>query len=217
MQVWVLTASRTISSGPTWIRSGPHRQEALSSASAQSSAAAIAATGSHHVLYKENAVTGETAPPRSTDLLLADDTRVWEPLRPIWQRLCLATICQLWAAYQRGRHQPDAHTSPGQLAARIFLQEGSPGRLATCHRQHPAVSGRAQRLVPGTQPHTEPGRVHSALVPPRSPLHSGRPAKRTASHPLKRTAPSAAARLMLSSTTHRTRPALTLTRWPALA
>ena len=42
------------------------------------------------------AVTGETAPPRSTDLLLADDTRVWEPpqqLRPLWQRLRLATIC----------------------------------------------------------------------------------------------------------------------------
>ncbi|EIE20341.1 hypothetical protein COCSUDRAFT_58048 [Coccomyxa subellipsoidea C-169] len=32
------------------------------------------------------AVTGETAPPRSTDLLLANDTRVWEPprqLRPL--------------------------------------------------------------------------------------------------------------------------------------
>ena len=69
------------------------------------------------------AVTGENAPPRSTDLLLADDTRMWEPprqLRPLWQLLRLATICQLWAAYQRGRHQPDAHTSPGQLAARIL-------------------------------------------------------------------------------------------------
>ncbi|EIE22816.1 WLM-domain-containing protein [Coccomyxa subellipsoidea C-169] len=113
------------------MQKGPHRlggisqnltpqQEALGSASAQSSAAAIAATGPHHVLYKENAVTGETAPPSSTDLLLADDTRVWEPLRPIWQRLRLATICQLWAAYQRGHHQPDAHTSPGQLAVRIL-------------------------------------------------------------------------------------------------
>ena len=58
------------------------------------------------------AVKGETAPPRSIDLLLADDTRVWEPprkLRPLWQRLRSAIICQLWAAYLRGRHQPPTH------------------------------------------------------------------------------------------------------------
>ncbi|EIE18191.1 hypothetical protein COCSUDRAFT_60559 [Coccomyxa subellipsoidea C-169] len=112
------------------------------------------------------AVTGETAPPRSTDLLLADDTRVWEPprqLRPLWQRLRLATICQLWAAYQA--YRPSSAGRPHiARAARsphlVFLQEGSPGRLATCHPQHPAVSGRAQRLAPGTRPHTQPGGVH---------------------------------------------------------
>lgn len=70
------------------------------------------------------AVTGDDAPPRSADLLLADDTRVWGPPRQLgqlWHRLRLATICQLWAAYQRGRHQPDAAAiTPGAVAARIL-------------------------------------------------------------------------------------------------
>ena len=70
------------------------------------------------------AVTGDDAPPRSADLLLADDTRIWGPprqLRQLWDRLRLATICQLWAAYQRGRHQPDAAAiTPGAVAARIL-------------------------------------------------------------------------------------------------
>ena len=39
---------------------------------------------------------------------------------PLWQRLRLATLCQLWAAYQRGRHQPDAAATAGALAARIL-------------------------------------------------------------------------------------------------
>ena len=70
------------------------------------------------------AVTGDDAPPRSADLLLADDTRIWGPprqLRQLWHRLRLAAICQLWAAYQRGRHQPDAAAiTPGAVAARIL-------------------------------------------------------------------------------------------------
>ncbi|KAK9918450.1 hypothetical protein WJX75_004175 [Coccomyxa subellipsoidea] len=70
------------------------------------------------------AVNGDDAPPRSADLLLADDTRIWGPprqLRQLWHRLRLAAICQLWAAYQRGRHQPDAAAiTPGAVAARIL-------------------------------------------------------------------------------------------------
>ena len=57
------------------------------------------------------AITGEDAPPRSPDLFLADDQRTWRPasqLRPLWHRFRLSTISQLWAAYQRMRHQPDA-------------------------------------------------------------------------------------------------------------
>ncbi|CAL8464450.1 g3996 [Coccomyxa elongata] len=69
------------------------------------------------------AITGEHAPPRSTDLLLADDQRSWRPasqLRPLWHRLRLATIYQLWAAYHRARHQPDAAQSAGAVAARVL-------------------------------------------------------------------------------------------------
>ncbi|CAL8461716.1 g1247 [Coccomyxa elongata] len=69
------------------------------------------------------AVTGEDAPPRSLDLLLANDQRTWRPasqLRPLWHSLRLATIYQLWAAYQRARHQPDAAQSAGAVAARIL-------------------------------------------------------------------------------------------------
>lgn len=69
------------------------------------------------------AITGEPPPPRSTDLLLADDQRTWRPasqLGPLWHRLRLATICQLWAAYQHARHQPDAAQSAGAVAARII-------------------------------------------------------------------------------------------------
>jgi hypothetical protein len=45
------------------------------------------------------AITSEAAPPRSADLLLADDTRAWGPprqLRSLWHRLRLGTIRQLW-------------------------------------------------------------------------------------------------------------------------
>ncbi|CAL8467208.1 g6760 [Coccomyxa elongata] len=69
------------------------------------------------------AITGEDAPPRSTDLLLADDQRTWRPasqLWPLWHSLRLATIYQLLAAYQRARHQPDAAQSAGAVAARIL-------------------------------------------------------------------------------------------------
>lgn len=70
------------------------------------------------------AVTGDAAPPLSADLLLADDTRIWgppRPLMPLWHRLRLAAICQLWAAYQRGRHQSEAAAiTPGAVAARIL-------------------------------------------------------------------------------------------------
>ena len=71
------------------------------------------------------AVTGDDAPPRSADLLLADDTRIWGPprqLRQLWHRLRLATICQLWAAYQRSRRQPDA------AAIRDILSRESGGK-----------------------------------------------------------------------------------------
>ncbi|CAL8466112.1 g5648 [Coccomyxa elongata] len=67
--------------------------------------------------------TGEDAPPRSRDLLLADDQRTWRPasqLRPLWYHLRLATIYQVWAAYQRARHQPDAAQSAGVVAARVL-------------------------------------------------------------------------------------------------
>ncbi len=69
------------------------------------------------------AVIGEDEPLRSTDLLLADNQRTWRPasqLRPPWHRLRLATISQLWAAYQRARHQPDTAQSAGAVAARIL-------------------------------------------------------------------------------------------------
>ena len=42
------------------------------------------------------------------------------PARPLWHRLRLATIYQLWAAYQRARHQPDAEQSVGAVAARVL-------------------------------------------------------------------------------------------------
>jgi len=54
---------------------------------------------------------------------LADDQRAWRPaskLRPLWHSLRLATIYQLWAAYQRARNQPDAAQSAGAVAARIL-------------------------------------------------------------------------------------------------
>ena len=69
------------------------------------------------------AITGEDAPPRSPDLFLADDQRTWRPasqLRPLWHRFRLSTISQLWAAYQRMRHQPDAEPSAGAVAARVL-------------------------------------------------------------------------------------------------
>lgn len=68
------------------------------------------------------AITGEDAPPRSADLLLADDLRAWSPprqLMPLWTRLRLATICQLWTAYQHARHQPDAVVAAASITARI--------------------------------------------------------------------------------------------------
>ena len=69
------------------------------------------------------AITGEDEPPRRADLLLADDQRTWRPasqLRPLWHSLRLATICQLWAAYQRACHQPDATQSAGAVTARVL-------------------------------------------------------------------------------------------------
>ena len=69
------------------------------------------------------AVTGEGPPPLSADLLLADDQRTWQPasqLGPLWHRMRLVTICQLWAAYQRARHQQDTAETAGVVAARIL-------------------------------------------------------------------------------------------------
>ncbi|BDA40487.1 hypothetical protein COCOBI_01-1400 [Coccomyxa sp. Obi] len=69
------------------------------------------------------AVTGEDPPPLSADLFLADDQRQWQPasrLTPLWHRLRLATICQLWASYQRTRHQTGAAESAGVVAARLL-------------------------------------------------------------------------------------------------
>ncbi|BDA50463.1 hypothetical protein COCOBI_16-1390 [Coccomyxa sp. Obi] len=69
------------------------------------------------------AVTGEDPPPLSADLLLADDQRQWQPasqLTPLWHRLRLATICQLWASKQRARHQTGAAESAGVVSARLL-------------------------------------------------------------------------------------------------
>lgn len=69
------------------------------------------------------AITGAAPPPLSADLLLADDQRTWQPgpqLGPLWHRLRLATICQLWASYQRARHQQGTVESAGVVAARIL-------------------------------------------------------------------------------------------------
>ncbi|BDA49659.1 hypothetical protein COCOBI_14-2790 [Coccomyxa sp. Obi] len=69
------------------------------------------------------AVTGEDPPPLSADLLLADDQRQWQPasqLTPLWHRLRLAATCQLWASYQRARHQTGAAESAGVVAARLL-------------------------------------------------------------------------------------------------
>ncbi|BDA47098.1 Transposon TX1 uncharacterized 149 kDa protein [Coccomyxa sp. Obi] len=59
----------------------------------------------------------------TTGLLLADDQRQWQPasqLTPLWHRLQLATICQLWANFQRARHQTGAAESMGVVAARLL-------------------------------------------------------------------------------------------------
>ncbi|BDA46019.1 hypothetical protein COCOBI_08-1110 [Coccomyxa sp. Obi] len=69
------------------------------------------------------AVTGEDPPPLSAHLLLADDQRQWQAasqLTPLWHRMRLATICQLWASYQRARHQTGAAESAGVVAARLL-------------------------------------------------------------------------------------------------
>ena len=81
------------------------------------------------------AISGEDAPPRSPDLFLVDDHRTWRPasqLRPLWHRFRLSTISQLWAAYQRMRHQPDAKPSAGGVAARV---------LSSCRTTLPGVLG----------------------------------------------------------------------------
>ncbi|BDA47361.1 hypothetical protein COCOBI_10-2080 [Coccomyxa sp. Obi] len=69
------------------------------------------------------AITGEDPPPVSADLLLADDQRAWQPasqLAPLWHRMRLVTICQLWATYQRARHQQGTPGTAGVVAARIL-------------------------------------------------------------------------------------------------
>jgi hypothetical protein len=69
------------------------------------------------------AITGEDPPPLSADLLLADDQRTWQPasqLGPLWHRIRLVTICQLWATYQRARHQQGTAETAGVVAARIL-------------------------------------------------------------------------------------------------
>ena len=40
--------------------------------------------------------------------------------QPFWHRLLLATICQLWAAYQHARHQPDASQSAGASVGQVL-------------------------------------------------------------------------------------------------
>ncbi|CAL8465444.1 g4980 [Coccomyxa elongata] len=69
------------------------------------------------------AITGEDAPPRRTDLLLADDQRTWRPAQdPLAQPVTghhLPALHHL-AAYQRARHQPGAAQSAGAVAARIL-------------------------------------------------------------------------------------------------
>ncbi|BDA47097.1 hypothetical protein COCOBI_09-5520 [Coccomyxa sp. Obi] len=85
----------------------------------------------------------------TTGLLLADDQRQWQPasqLTPLWHRLRLATICQLWASYQRARHQTGAAESAGVVAARLLSSCRKvilgDWRLATVNH-----IGRAQRLA----------------------------------------------------------------------
>ncbi|KAK9915556.1 hypothetical protein WJX75_000669 [Coccomyxa subellipsoidea] len=100
------------------------------------------------------AVTGDDAPPRSADLLAADDTRIWGPprqLRQLWHRLRLASICQLWAASISAR-PPPARCSGDQPRSGcgsrpVFLQEGPACRLAARDRQRAADSRCAQRLA----------------------------------------------------------------------
>ena len=71
------------------------------------------------------AITGETAPPRSTDLFLADDRRIWTPapaLLPLWQRLRLAMLASLHAAHCAGHAHPTAQQTARAVAARIMAQ-----------------------------------------------------------------------------------------------
>jgi hypothetical protein len=71
------------------------------------------------------AVTGEAAPPRSADLFLADDRRVWTPapaLLPLWQRLRLAMLASLHAAHRAGHAHPTAQQTARGVAARALAQ-----------------------------------------------------------------------------------------------
>ena len=71
------------------------------------------------------AITGEAAPPRSTDLFLADDRRTWTPapaLLPLWQRLRLAMLASLHAAHRAGHAHPTAQQTARAVAARIMAQ-----------------------------------------------------------------------------------------------
>ncbi|BDA41566.1 hypothetical protein COCOBI_02-3470 [Coccomyxa sp. Obi] len=71
-------------------------------------------------LYPCNATAGG-APVRCPESFY--DQRQWQPasqLTPLWHRLRLATICQLWASYQRARHQTGAAESAGVVAARLL-------------------------------------------------------------------------------------------------
>ena len=103
----------------------------------------------HAVACRDSAV-------KSLPLLL------WRPvclggsqLGPLWHHLRLATICQLWAAYQRARHHQDRAESAGPVAARILssCRKAILGdwRLAT------VSIGRAQRLATRARPEAAGG------------------------------------------------------------
>ena len=118
------------------------------------------------------AITGEAAPPRSTDLFLADDRRMWTPapaLLPLWQRLRLAMLASLHVAHRAGRAHPTAQQTARAVAARIMAQ-----LRADMQRDWILVGGGLRRAggmcsawYRGRDAQAYKGGLPGALLPPR--------------------------------------------------
>ena len=91
--------------------------------SPMSSSAALSPPGCGTGSQRHGPRWPETTRRRATQTFLSPTTPGSgdRQLRQLWHRLRLATIRQLWAAYQRGRRQPDeAAITPWSIAARIL-------------------------------------------------------------------------------------------------